>query len=158
MGVSGGAKETAPPAMVWSPSTRRQASPGLACLVNARVPSSILVVPVSLSPPPPPPPPPYPFPRTTVLVPTLSLLTEEYFRDRSVHPYTAGPGRPGGCLNVSGPRPCPPPPLPIPWPSLCPSHLPHPHNHQQTTLASPPVFDMGERSHKHSTAVEISVI
>ena len=32
LGVGGGAKETAPPAMVWSPLTRRQASPGLACL------------------------------------------------------------------------------------------------------------------------------
>ena len=30
LGVGGGAKETAPPAMVWSPSTRRQASPGIA--------------------------------------------------------------------------------------------------------------------------------
>ena len=52
LGVGGGAKETAPPAMVWSPSTCRQASPGLACLVNARVSSSILVVPVSLYDPP----------------------------------------------------------------------------------------------------------
>ena len=33
-------------------------------------------------------------------------------------PLPAGPGRPGVCLNVSGPRPCPPPTLPIPWTSL----------------------------------------
>ena len=32
LGVGGGLKETAPPAMVLSPSTRWQASPGLACL------------------------------------------------------------------------------------------------------------------------------
>ena len=32
LGVGGGAKETAPPAMVWSPSTHRQASPRIACL------------------------------------------------------------------------------------------------------------------------------
>ena len=31
LGVGGGEKETAPPVMVWSPSTRRQATPGLAC-------------------------------------------------------------------------------------------------------------------------------
>ena len=32
LGVGGGANEMAPPAMVWSPLTRRQATPGLACL------------------------------------------------------------------------------------------------------------------------------
>ena len=65
-------------------------------------------VPVSLSAPPNP----SPFPRTTVRVPILSLLTEEYFRGRSARPRPAGPGLPVGRLNVSGPRPCPPPPPP----------------------------------------------
>ena len=57
------------------------------------------------------PPPPSPFPCTTLLVPILSLLTEEYFRDCSVRPYPAGPGRPGGCfkrlwsLSLSSPHP-----------------------------------------------------
>ena len=32
LGVGGGAKDTAPPAMVWSPLTRWQASPGITCL------------------------------------------------------------------------------------------------------------------------------
>ena len=52
------------------------------------------------------------------LHPTLYLLTEKYFRDRSVHPCPTGPGRPGGCLNISGSRPCPPP-----LPSLLHGHL-----------------------------------
>ena len=34
LGVGGGAKETAPPSMVWIPLTRRQATPGLACLLR----------------------------------------------------------------------------------------------------------------------------
>ena len=54
LGVGGGAKETAPPAMVLSPSTRQQASPGLACLHRRSNFLSILAVPVSLSAPPPP--------------------------------------------------------------------------------------------------------
>ena len=53
LGVGGGAKETAPPAMVLSPSTCRQASPGLACLRQRSNSLSILAVPVSLSAPPP---------------------------------------------------------------------------------------------------------
>ena len=102
----------APPAMVLSPSTRHPASPKLACL---RQRSSSLFnscgARLSVSPP-------SPFPRTTLCVPILSLLTEEYFRGRSAHHCPAGPVRPVGCIHVSGPRPCPPPPpLPIPWPS-----------------------------------------
>ena len=58
------------------------------------------------------PPPPSPFHHTTVLVPLLSLLTEEYFRGHSARPCPAGPGRPVGCFDVPGPRPCPPPPPP----------------------------------------------
>ena len=115
LGVGGGAKETAPPAMVWSPLTHRQATPGSAC--RLRRSSSLFDscgARLSVCPPPPP----CAFPRTTVLVPILSLLTEEYFRDRSVRPCYAGPGRPGGCFYVSGPLPCPPPP-----PSLFHGHL-----------------------------------
>ena len=55
--VGGGSKETAPPAMVLSPSTRRQASPGrVACLFQHQRSSSLLIlaVLVSLSAPPPP--------------------------------------------------------------------------------------------------------
>ena len=74
LGVGGGTKETAPPAMVWSPLTRRQASPMLECL--RRLSSSLFnscgaLLSVCPSP--------SPFPRTTVRVPILSLLTEEYF-------------------------------------------------------------------------------
>ena len=105
LGVGGGAKEKAPPAIVWSPSTRRQASPGISCL--CRRSSSLLDslgARLSVSP--------SPFPRTTVLVPLLSLLTEEYFCGCSARPCPAGPGRPVGCFDVSGPCPCPPPPPP----------------------------------------------
>ena len=59
-----------------------------------------------------PPPSPSPFPCTTVLVPLPSLLTEDYFCGRSARPCPAGPGRPVGCFDVSGPRLCPPPPPP----------------------------------------------
>ena len=137
VGVCGGAKETAPPVMVLSPSSRRQVlracfkpdarlpsrflqsamvvSPSTRLVGVAResVPSSTLefslescVVSVSMSLPP------TPFPRTTVLVPLLSLLTGEDFRGRSALPCPAGPGRPAGCFDVSGPRPFPPPPPP----------------------------------------------
>ena len=98
LGVGGEAKETAPPAMVWILSTRRQATPGLAFRLQR---SSSLFdscgarLSVCSTPP---------LPRTTVLVPILSLLTEEYFRDRSVRPCPAGPGRPSVCFNVYGPR------------------------------------------------------
>ena len=85
--------------MVLSPST---CPPTWHAVVNALVPSSIIVVPVSLSPPP-------PFPRITVRVPILSLLTEEYFRGRSARPCPAGPSLPVGRINVSSPCPCPPP-------------------------------------------------
>ena len=45
LGVGGGAKETAPPAMVLSPSTRRQASPGqVACLFQRRRSSFLLIL------------------------------------------------------------------------------------------------------------------
>ena len=37
LGVGGGAKETAPLAMVWSPLTRQQASPGLVCLCRRSI-------------------------------------------------------------------------------------------------------------------------
>ena len=50
------------------------------------------------------PPPPYPFPRTTVLVPLLYLLTEEYLFCRPAHPHPVGPPLPGlteGLLNAS---------------------------------------------------------
>ena len=50
-----------------------------------------------------------PFTLTTVRVPILSLLTEDYFCGRSARSCPAGPGRPVGRLNVSGPRLCPPP-------------------------------------------------
>ena len=59
--LGGWAKETVPPTMVWSPSTRRQASPGLARLHRHSSPLFNS------------------FPCTTVCVPILSLLTEEYF-------------------------------------------------------------------------------
>ena len=42
--------------------------------------------------------------------------------------------------------------------TLWPSHLLHPHNHQQTTLLSPSGFDMEKISHKNSTMFDISVI
>ena len=54
-----------------------------------------------------------PFPRTTVLVPILSLLTEDRFRGRPARPQPAGPPwnrtscRPHKRLLV--PVPCPPP-------------------------------------------------
>ena len=55
--------------------------------------------------------------RTTVRVPIPFLLTEEYFRGRSMRPHPAGPGLPVGRLNASGPRPCP-----TPFPSLFHGH------------------------------------
>ena len=94
-------------AIVISPSTR------LVGFARESVPSSTLrfsleyCVPVSLSTPPPP----SPFPRTTVRVPLLSLLTEDYFCGRSALPCSAGPGRPVGCfprlwsLSLSSPPP-----------------------------------------------------
>ena len=101
-----GRKETAPPAMVWSPSTRRQASSRIACLCRRSISlfgscgAHLSVCPPS------------PFPHTTVRVPIPSLLTEDYFRGRSARLCPAGPGHPVGCFDVSGPRPCSPPPLP----------------------------------------------
>ena len=55
LGVGRGAKETAPPAMVLSPSTRPVGVAGKACLRRRLNSLSILAVPVSLSAPPPPP-------------------------------------------------------------------------------------------------------
>ena len=55
-------------------------------------------------------PPSFLFPRTTVCVPILSLLTEEYFRDRSVCLCPAGPGCHSGCFNFYGPVLVIPPP------------------------------------------------
>ena len=55
--------------------------------------------------------------RTTVRVPILSLLTDDYFRGRSARPCPAGPGRPVGCIRFPGSARVLPPPLPIPWPS-----------------------------------------
>ena len=67
LGVGGGAKETAPPAMVLSSSTSRHASPGIACLrQRSRSLFNSLGAPFYVCPPPPPP---SPFPRTTVRVP-----------------------------------------------------------------------------------------
>ena len=102
-----GWRRRSPPRCYGVPRRVVRRRPGYRAVFDARVISSILAVPVSLSAPPPPP---SPFPRTTLLVPILSLLTEEYFRDLSVRPCPSGPVRPSGCSNVSGPRPCPPPP------------------------------------------------
>ena len=56
LGMGGGVKETAPPAMVWSPSMRRQATPGLACLRQRSSPLfDSLGARLSICPPPPPP-------------------------------------------------------------------------------------------------------
>ena len=85
-----GQRRRHPPAMVWSPSTCWQASPGLACLCRRSISLfDSYGARLSVCPPPP-----SPFLRTTVRVPILSLLTEEYFRVRSARPCPAGPGRP----------------------------------------------------------------
>ena len=100
LGVGGEAKETAPPAMVLSPSSRRQASPGLACL--CRRSSSILdSCGARLSVCPPLPPPPFP------VQPYLFLYSPS--KRKSIFVVA-----PRGCFDVSGPRPCPPPP-PLPY-------------------------------------------
>ena len=66
-----GQRRRRPPGMVLSSSTRRQASPRSSMtFINALGPSSMILVPVSLSAPPP------PFTCTTVRVPITSLLAE----------------------------------------------------------------------------------
>ena len=46
------------------------------------------------------------------MIPLLSLLTEDYFRGRPARPCLAGPGRPVGFSDGSGPHLClAPPPL-----------------------------------------------
>ena len=116
LGVGGGAKETAPPAMVLSSLMRRHASPGIACLCRRSrslfdfIGARLYVF------PPPPPLPLSPYNRTSpdTLPPNGRLFSWSL---RSPLPRCTRPScRPPKRLR--SPSVSSPPPLPIPWPSL----------------------------------------